>query len=184
MEVRIVNSISVESTVSTLLRIFSMHGLPQQLVLDNSPAFISHDFKIFMDKNGIQHFLNSPYHLHSIGLAKCAVQTLKATIKKLDRPLETRLSRFLLQYHITPQSTTGLFPLELLMGRRLRTVFDLLHLPKTIEQKQKKVQQPHQKICTFSVGDKLYAKKLLRFVCMDFYYSNQNYMSSVIPRRN
>ena len=96
-----------------------MHGLPQQLVLDNGAAFINHDFKLFMDKNGIRHSLTSPYHPRSNGLGEYAVQTFKITIKKLDGHLETRLSRFLLQYGITPQSTTGLSPLELRMGRRL-----------------------------------------------------------------
>ena len=40
MEVHIVNSTSAESTVNNLRCIVSMHGLPQQLVLDNDPAFI------------------------------------------------------------------------------------------------------------------------------------------------
>ena len=46
------------------------------------------------------------------------------------------------------------------MGRRLRTVFDLLHpnMPKKIEQKQEQIQQPYQNIHTFSVEDKPYAK--------------------------
>ena len=137
-----------------------MHGLPQHLVLDNGPAFMSHDFKIIMDKNGIRHSLTSPCHPRSNWLAERAVQTFKTTIKKLDGPLETRFFCFLQQYRITLQSTTGLSPSKLLMGRRLQTVFDLLHsdIPKKTEQKQENIQQPHQKIRTFSIGDKLYAK--------------------------
>ena len=46
------------------------------------------------------------------------------------------------------------------MGRRLRTVYDLLHpdIQEKVETKQTKIPQPHQKIRTFSIGDKLYAK--------------------------
>ena len=103
MKVHIVNSTSAESTINTLCCIFfSMHSLPQQLVSDNGPAFISHYFKVFMDKNDIRHSLTSPYPPCSNGLGEHAVQTFKTTIKKLDRPLETRLSHFLLQYYITP----------------------------------------------------------------------------------
>ena len=40
MEVHIVNSTSAKSTVNNLQCIVSMHGLPQQLVSNNDPAFI------------------------------------------------------------------------------------------------------------------------------------------------
>ena len=40
-------------------------------------------------------------------------------------PLQTRVSRFLFNYHTTPHTTTGATPAELLMGRRLRTHLDL-----------------------------------------------------------
>ena len=117
MEVHVVTSTSAESTINTCRCIFSMHGLPQQLVSHNGRTLTSHDFKVFMNKNGIQHSLTPPYHPHSSRLAERAVQTLETAIKKLDGPLETKLSHLLLQYHITPQSTTGISPSELLVGR-------------------------------------------------------------------
>ena len=73
MEVHVVNSTSAESTINILRCIFSMHGLPLQLISDNGAAFISDDFKLFMDKNGIRHSLTSPYHPRSNGLAEHAV---------------------------------------------------------------------------------------------------------------
>ena len=42
-------------------------------------------------------------------------------------PLETRISRFLFQYRLTPHTTTGVSPAELLMNRRPRSRLDLLH---------------------------------------------------------
>ena len=77
MEVHIVNSTSAESTINTLHCIFSMHSLPQQFLMDNGPAFISYDFKVFMDKNGTRHSLTSPFPPCSNGLAEHAVQTFK-----------------------------------------------------------------------------------------------------------
>ena len=49
------------------------------------------------------------------------------------------------------------------MGRRLCTIFDLLHpdLSDKVKQKQSKIPQPHQKPCNFSIGDKIYAKNYL-----------------------
>lgn len=41
--------------------------------------------------------------------------------------LEERILRFLTRYRITPHSTTGLTPSELMLGRRFRTHLDLLH---------------------------------------------------------
>ena len=63
-----------------------------------------------MEKNGIHHSLTSPSYPHSNGLSEQAVYTFKAAMKKLHGPLNTRISRFLLQYHVTPQSTTVLPP--------------------------------------------------------------------------
>ena len=40
--------------------------------------------------------------------------------------VEEKLSRLLLKYRITPHSTTGTTPSELLMGRKLRSHLDLL----------------------------------------------------------
>lgn len=45
----------------------------------------------------------------------------------MDGSLESKISKFLFSYRITPQSTTGLAPAEILLGRRPRSRFDLLH---------------------------------------------------------
>ena len=59
-------------------------------------------------------------------------------MKKLTGSLETRLSRFLFNYRITPQSTTGVSPAELMFSRRLRSRFDLLYpdVSKGVQAKQ------------------------------------------------
>ena len=128
-------------------------------VSDNRPVFISHEFKEFMQKNGIRHSLVSPYHPCSNGLAECAVQTFKTAMKKLERPIHVRISRFLLQYRVTPQTTTGQSPSELLMGRRLCIALDLIHpdIAKKIEVKQNKISQPQQRVRSHTIRDKLYA---------------------------
>ena len=48
-----------------------------------------------------------------------AVQILKSSIGKLSgSSTETRVMKFLLRYRVTPQTTTGVSPDELLNGRK------------------------------------------------------------------
>ena len=94
---------------------------------DNGSAFVSGEFKEFMQRNGIKHLTTALYHPSSNGLAERAVQTVKEGLKRMKGPLEARLPRFLLKYRVTPQATTGIAPTELLMGCRIRTYLDLLY---------------------------------------------------------
>ena len=98
------------------------------LVSDNAQSFTSSEFAVFLKKNGIRHVRTPPYHPASNGLVERAVQTFKESMKRLrSGSVDTRLARFLLKYRVTPHSTTGVSPAELMMGRKLRTQLDLLH---------------------------------------------------------
>ena len=62
-----------------------------------------------------------------MGLAERAVQTVKEGLKRMKGDtLSTRLSRFLFEYRLTPQTTTAHAPAEMLMGRRPKSKLDLL----------------------------------------------------------
>ena len=54
--------------------------------------------------------------------------------------METRIAKFLFRYRVTPQTSTGTSPAELLMGRRLRTNLDLLH-PDSYEKPLQKIKR-------------------------------------------
>ena len=106
---------------------FATHGIPETIVSDNGSVFTSKEFKQFTNINGIKHLTTAPYHPASNGLAERAVQTLKSGLKKMTvGNIEDKLARFLFQYRITPHTTTGTSPAELLMGRRLRSQLDIL----------------------------------------------------------
>ena len=77
--------------------------------------------------NAVKHLTMAPYHPVSNGLAERAVQTLKTRLKKMTvGNIEDKLACFLFQYRITPHTTTGQSPAELLMGRRPRSHLDIL----------------------------------------------------------
>ena len=116
-------------TITALRRIFATHGLPEQIVSDNGPQFLSADFEEFTRTNGIKHSWSSPYHPASNGEAERFVRTFKEAMRagKDDRlTLAHQLENFLLTYRTTSHTTTGSPPCELLMNWSLRTRWDLL----------------------------------------------------------
>ena len=127
IEVQHMTSITTEKTINELRLIFAQHGLPEEVVSDNGPQFVSNEFAEFMHQNGIKHTLTPPYHPQSNGAAERAVRIVKeALVKQVlernkSRSIKHRLADFLIRYRTTPHSTTGAMPAELLMRRRLRT---------------------------------------------------------------
>ena len=127
IEVFPITSATVLTTVQHLRQLFSRFGIPDSIVPDNGSQFIAKEFQEFCKSNGIQHIRVAPYHPSSNGLAECAVQVFKQGMKKVrNSTIWDRISRFLFQYCITPDTTTGLPPCEMLMGRKLHSRLDLL----------------------------------------------------------
>ena len=128
MEVHITNSATSAITIDKLRNTFATFGLSEVLVTDNGTNSTSTEFKEFVKSNGIWHTRTAPYHPASNGLAERAVQSFKLGMKKLTTDsLEARVARFLFTYRITPQTTTGISPFELLLGHRLCCYLDFIH---------------------------------------------------------
>ena len=93
-----------------------------------------------------------------------AVQTFKQSFKKLtEDTLKQKLSRLLFMYILTPHSTTGRSPAELMLGRQPRSRFDLLkpNITQTVEQKQFSQKLIHDKSSVtrdFQEGEEVHAK--------------------------
>ena len=102
---------------------------------------------------------SAPYHPASNELAERAVQIVKRGLKKvISGDINSRLAKVLLTYRISPQSTTGVSPSELLVGRRFRTRLDLLkpNTAATVEEKQLKQKRQNNaraKDRTFELGN-------------------------------
>ena len=164
MEVHITSGATSAIIIAKMKTTFSSLGLPQILVTDNGPAFSSQEFACFIKANGIKHITSIPYHPASNGLAEKAIQTFKATMRKLTKgSIEEKVMQFLFKYRITPQSTTGQSPSDLLFGCRLHSHLDLLHpdLSAKVRAKQnlqKHTHDYHAQDCAFELDDLVFAK--------------------------
>ena len=108
---------TTSSVVITALKsIFARFGVPEIVVSDNGPQFVSKKMKEFSELYRFQHTTSSPHYPQSNGQAKRAVQTVKRLLSSGDDPYLTMLC-----YRATPLSWCGLSPAQLLMGRLIRT---------------------------------------------------------------
>ena len=166
IEVHPVNTATSRVTIEKLRSTFAIHGLPMTIVSGNGSNFCSEEFEEFMTKNGIHHRRTAPYHPASNGLAERAVQTFKEGMKKMSTKdsLETRVSRFLFKYRITPQTTTAIAPAELLLGRKPRACLDLIHpdIREKVQNGQRKQKQLHDQHAVgrqLRPGDAVYSRE-------------------------
>ena len=164
IEATCTSSTSSSAVIDSLCPLFARFGLPETVVTDNGPGFVSQEFEQFLKNNGIYHTTSAPYHPASNGLAERAVQTVKKGLKnEKSGNMTSRLSKVLLAYRMTPQSTTGNSPAEMLLGRRPRTRLDLLK-PNTAERVERRQQEQkirHDKRArsrSFSVGDRVFVR--------------------------
>ena len=165
IDAQVVNAATSFTTVEHLRTLFATHGIPSIIVSDNGSPFTSSEFAEFTKKNGIRHVKVSTYHPSSNRMAERAVRTFKEGMKKLgnSQSIQCRMARVLFQYRITPHSTTGVSPAELLMGQRIRSHLDLVqpNLSNQVELKQeaqKQYHDRHAKSRVFELGNKVFVK--------------------------
>lgn len=128
LEVIAVSSMTSLTVINALRRLFATHGLPDTVVSDNGPQFTSAEFREFLEANLIRHVTSAPFHPSTNGQAERMVRTTKEALSRIVQgDWSRRLADFLLQQHVTPHSSTGRSPAELLMGRRVSTMLDRLH---------------------------------------------------------
>ena len=159
MEVCHVASSTSAATITHLRRLFSQFGIPKTVVTDNGSCFTSLEFSDFLKSNGFNYLLTSPYHHQSNGLAESYVRIFKNGLKTIQgNSLDERLAKLLFSYRTTPQTTTGLIPGELMLGRQLKTRFNFMfpNIQDRVEERQVKQKSNFDnrvKEHTFEIGD-------------------------------
>ena len=117
-----------------LERIFARHGIPRKLRSNNGPPFTSHEFKTFMEEQGIQHQKKTPIWSQANSEAERFMKPLNKAIRAAHaegQDWHKELFVFLLNYHSTPHITTGVPPSMLLFNRVIRTKLPQLISTKT-----------------------------------------------------
>ncbi|KII67125.1 Transposon Tf2-9 polyprotein [Thelohanellus kitauei] len=126
-EAMVMDTTTAEDTIQVLDEIFSRIGVPREIVSDNGPQFISKTFSDYLQGEGIIHTRSPPYHPSTNGTAERFVQTLKGSIGNCrGDKLRWQVSKFLKSYRNSEHCTTKRSPAELLIGRKIRTLFDNL----------------------------------------------------------
>ena len=81
-EVFCTSSTTTHKTIEMLSHLFAAYGLPEEIVSDNGPQFVSDEMLHFMKKHGIQHTRVPRYHPASNGEAERYVTRPTQTLPK------------------------------------------------------------------------------------------------------
>ncbi len=156
-DIKYMPSTTSSATIQELRTIFANFGIPEKIVSDNGPQFISDEFETFCIKNGINHVKTPPYHAKSNGAAERLVQILKQALLKISLenknvPIQHELDNILFAYRNTPQTVTNKTPSELFLNRKPRTRLTML------KQDLKLTDNEFKNVISFNKGDIVYVK--------------------------
>ena len=114
LEISKLTTTSSSSIITVLKSIFARYtyGIPEVMISDNGPRFVSWEMKQFAGQYGSNHITSSPHYPQSNGQAEHAIQTVKKLLKQVEDPWMA-----LLNYHAAPLPWCNLSPAELLKGR-------------------------------------------------------------------
>lgn len=105
--------------------VISRHGVPNKIVSDNGPQFISENLKIYVKKLGIQHSRTTDYHPQANGMDErfngTLVKILRCYIAADQKNWDTRLMWALTTYNTTINDSTKFSPFNIVYGTEPRT---------------------------------------------------------------
>ena len=124
------SSTDAEHVAEELVHIFSRVGIPEEILTDQGPNFMSQLLAEIYSFLRIRPIRTSPYHPQTDGLVERFNKTLKAMVRKMTitegRSWDKLLPYVLFAYREVPQASTGFSPFELLYGREVRGPLDVL----------------------------------------------------------
>ena len=136
-----------ETIIQFFKQQFSRHGIPDCVVTDNAPQFVSRDIHEFSVDWEFEHVTSSPIYPKSNGKAESSVKVAKNLFKKaLKDGKDPWLA--LLDQRNTPTEGLGSSPAQRLMSRRTRGLLPtatILLKPKVEERVRDKIKLRKQK---------------------------------------
>ncbi|XP_035679020.1 uncharacterized protein K02A2.6-like [Branchiostoma floridae] len=103
---------------------FARHGIPDTVMSDNGPQFLSAEFETFSKEWHFHHITLSPGYPQSNGKSENAVKTVK---KLMEKALLAKMDPYLalLDFRNTPTQGVNSSPVQRLFGRRTRTTIPM-----------------------------------------------------------
>jgi RNase H-like domain found in reverse transcriptase/Integrase zinc binding domain/Integrase core domain len=143
-EVAACGTVTSSSVISVLTDLFCRHGLPDRLISDNGPQFVSAEFEQFLTSHGIQHDKTAVYNPTANGAVERFNKVLKeglAVAHAESTPFLPAVKKILANYRSLPHATTGESPAKLMYGREIRMPLNCLLSAKSESNVVPKVQQ-------------------------------------------
>lgn len=122
-EIKIMNNITTDKTITVLKDIFSRLGYPLSITADNGRQFACKDFKTYCKECGIKLYNTIPYWPQQNGEVERQNRDILKRLKishAEKRNWKDDLNEYLIMYNSTPHSITGKTPSELFFGRQFR----------------------------------------------------------------
>ncbi|XP_044766455.1 uncharacterized protein K02A2.6-like [Coccinella septempunctata] len=123
IECKVMKKTTAEATTAFLQEVFARFGYCYSITSDNGPPFNSEEFSNFCKELGIIHYTTPPYWAQANGEVERQNRSINKIIKIAmlkDKNYKRELNNYLLMYHSTPHSVTGISPAELMFNRKLR----------------------------------------------------------------
>ena len=124
IEFAIMKSTISEKVIMELERIFSVHGLPLSFKSDNGSQFVSEEIDEYLAENQIEHRTSIPLWPQANGEVERQNRSILKVLKIANsekKNIKREMYKYLLAYHSTPHSSTGVPPAELMFKRKIRT---------------------------------------------------------------
>ncbi len=106
-------------------QIFRIHGLPEHIVSDRDPRFISKFWTALWKKTGTHLGMTSSYHPQTDGQTERANKTIEEMLRSYVQTNGSDWDKYLpaleFAYNSSIHATTGFSPFFLTYGRELRT---------------------------------------------------------------
>ena len=172
-EIDLLHSTTTAAVIAKLKPHFARWGIPDEIVTDNGPQFVSDEFSSFANSWEFRHITCSPYNSKSNGKAESGVKIAKKLMKKAKRA-GNDIYQALLDWRNTPTLDMECSPAQRLMSRRTRSLLpmsesllkphvvpDVSQKIKVKRQKAKATYDQHSKqLPELDIGQPVYVKRM------------------------